>query len=342
MSLHKPSWFKRNKIMVCTAPTCGLTKGGRMLPLVDPATGARIQEKDPETDEMVDAVNDKLLTDMTALRNSKTTDTLRFIDKDDVSMRTAVPVFYDRRFDEAFEAAMTSKRFAGFTSATLAELIDDKLITIHGGHGSPSADQRVGDVPYIKVSDLRAGLVNINPTNRVPHQIAEKHWRGKKSGLRAFDLLSPERTSKNIGDFCVLMPGQERVLLTKEIIVMRPGPEAHFDAFFLLWAMTLKIVREQWKRVIFMQTNREDVGDRYLDISIPIAKKAATATEAAAAFRAYYTTLARARTQLAEYLSESSEHHFFVSGAEAPPPDEVAAAEAEGEAALEVEEEDDE
>lgn len=145
----------------------------------------------------------------------------------------------------------------------------------------------------------------------------------------AFDILSPERTSKNIGDFCVLMPGQERVVLTKEIIVLRPGPNATFGTFFLLWALTLKIVREQWKRVVFMQTNREDVGRRWLEIEIPVAKtmKIAKATEKP--FRDYYTAIAAARTALGAHLQKSNEHHFFVSGAETPDPEAQAAAAAE-------------
>jgi hypothetical protein len=61
------------------------------------------------------------------------------------------------------------------------------------------------------------------------------------------------------------------VVLTEEILVLRPGPKADFDAFYLLWALTLKIAREQWKRLIFMQTNREDVGQRYQELLIPIA-----------------------------------------------------------------------
>lgn len=39
---------------------------------------------------------------------------------------------------------------------------------VETGTGRPSKDQRTGSVPYIKVSDLRAGLVNINATNMVP------------------------------------------------------------------------------------------------------------------------------------------------------------------------------
>jgi hypothetical protein len=320
MTLHKPWWFSEDSVMVSTAPTCGLAKGGRLLPLVDRKTGKRVQVKDPETGELVDAVNDRLLDDMEALVDGRTTDTLRFIPRDSISIRKAVPIYYDRRFDEAFHEAMETERFDGFTSATIGELLEDGVIEIQNGHGSPSADQRVGDVPYIKVSDLRAGLVNINPTNRVPYQVAQKLWKGGKPDLRAFDLLCPERTSKNIGDFCVLMPGQEQVLLTKEIIVMRPGKKANFDAFYLLWAMTLKVVRDQWRRVVFMQTNREDVGKRYLEISVPIPQSRESGEAVSEEFRNYFSTVAKARESLAGYLSDMGDHHFFISGTE--PPDE--------------------
>jgi hypothetical protein len=126
----------------------------------------------------------------------------------------------------------------------------------------------------------------ITPTEQVEQRLqvtSPRMWLAlvvfwKLSGINAFDLVSPERTSKNIGDFCVVMPGQEQVVMTKEVIVLRPGPKANFDAFYLLWAMTLKIVRDQWKRVIFMQTNREDVGKRYLEIRVPIPPSAERAT----------------------------------------------------------------
>lgn len=315
-AINKPSWFSEDTITVSTAPTCGLTKGGRLLPLIDPESGLPVITKDPETGEPVTAINDVLLQDALALRRGERTDTMRDIPVSEVHPRTCVPVYYDRRYHERFVAEMKTERFRNFSSATLAELVDSGIITIRGGHGSPSSGERIGNVPYIKVSDLRAGFVNINPTNRVPRSIAERFWRGKTSGLQAFDLLCPERTSKNIGDFCVLMPGQEQLLLTKEIVILRPGPNADFDPFYLLWAMTLKIVREQWKRIIFMQTNREDVGDRYLEIEIPIANNPELAAEVSHPFRNYYQTVARARTSLAQYLAESGEHHFFVSDAE--------------------------
>lgn len=319
--IHKPSWFRDDEIMVSTASTCGLTKGGRLLPLVNRETGQRVQVRDPDTGELIDAIDDQLRDDMEALRMGRATPTLRYVRVEEVSMRSAVPVFYDRRYDDAFDDAMNSQKFKGFASMTIGEMVDGKLLTIRNGHGSPTQSVRVGTVPYIKVSDLRAGLVNINPTNRVPLAIAEKFWRGKSSGLNAWDLICPERTSKNIGDFCMLMPGQEQVVATKEVIVLRPGKKAKFDPFYLMWALTLNIVRDQWRRVIFMQTNREDVGDRYLDIRIPVPREAKRSVEVSRPFYNYYRNLAKARDELRTYFAAEHSHHFFIGTAEEGPGD---------------------
>lgn len=315
MAIQKPSWFSEESVMVSTAPTCGLTKGGRLLPKIDKKTGHRIQVVDSDTGEKIDAVDDALLDDMIALRGREATDTLRFVPSAEVSMSCAVPIYYDQRFSNGFHAALSTPRFAGYSSATLGDLLQRNIITISGGHGSPSHDQRVGEVPYIKVSDLRAGFVNINPTNRIPLSVAKRFWKGDSSGLQAYDLVCPERTSKNIGDFCVLMPGQEQVVMTKEIIVMRPGPYAEFDVFYLLWAMTLNIVRNQWKRIIFMQTNREDVGKRFYEVIIPLPPNREEAHKVSSAFRNYYQTISKARIELSHYLSDVGDHHFFVAGA---------------------------
>lgn len=314
MAIRQPSWFSEETIMVSTAPTCGLSKGGRLLHKIDQSSGKRIQVEDPETNELVDVVDDELLADMQSLQAGRETETLRFVLTGSVSLRLAVPIYYDHRYQKRFREAILTDRFKGFQSSTISELVKTGSLEVRGGHGSPSQHERVGEVPYIKVSDLRAGLININPTNRVPLAVAKQYWKGESSGLRPYDLACPERTSKNIGDFCVLMPGQEQVVMTREIIILRAGPSAPFDQFYLLWAMTLNIVRDQWKRVIFMQTNREDVGSRFLEVEIPIPPSRSEADRVSAPFREYYLSIAGARTSLAEYLNKSSKHHFFVSG----------------------------
>ena len=220
-----------------------------------------------------------------------------------------VPQFHDksseRAIDELFEGINS------FRLVTLESLRKGGKILIRNGHGSPSSDQRIGDIPYIKVSDIRAGQININPTNRIPKELAMKFWKGPDSKLQAYDLISPEHASKNIGEFAILMPGQENIVLTKEVIIIRSNVPNEFDQFYLMWALSLKVVREQWKRIILMQTNREDVGTRYLEIKIPIPSTKKVADDISKSFREYYKEIAAARKKLYDQLNSSGYEHIF-------------------------------
>ena len=102
------------------------------------------------------------------------------------------------------------------------------------------------------MSDTRSLRVNVSPTNLITRAVAEKHWRRKPtSGLRAWDLVTPDRAGSNTGEFAVLLPGAEQVVLTKEVFVLRVkgGADAGYDPFYLLWCLCLTAVRRQWQRV---------------------------------------------------------------------------------------------
>lgn len=306
--IHRPAWFREGYVFVSYAPTVGINKDGEELYVVDPATGTR-----------TGTIDDRVLDDVRALLSGAgTTATSRWVDRDALNPGLlAVPVYFDDRSLTDFDKFLMDSEIDGFESVTLGELIDDGRVVARAGHGSPSADMRTGSVPYIKVSDLRAGQININPTNRVSEVVAQRFWRGSQSGLSAYDIITPIRTSKNIGDFAVLMPGQERLVLTKEMLVLHAADSAIFDNFYLLWAMSLRVVRRQWDRIVFMQTNREDVGARYRQIRIPVAPTKEKADEVSKPFRDYYLGVQELREKFLAHLSESDRYHIFLSSAEA-------------------------
>ncbi|MCA0294534.1 MAG: hypothetical protein LCH96_04295 [Actinobacteria bacterium] len=292
-------------VFVSYAPTVGINKDGEQLFIVDEITGQR-----------TDVIDDKLLDDVRSLKTGAPTETARWVEADRFTDRLmAVPAYFDARPLAHFDELMQRREMNGFGSMTIGELVDEGWVKALPGHGSPSADLRRGDIPYIKVSDIRAGQININPTNRVSQVVAERFWRGEDSGLHAWDLITPIRTSKNIGEFAVLMPGQERMVLTKEVLILRATENAPFDTFYLLWAMTLKAVRRQWERVVFMQTNREDVGARYREIIIPTPPDESVATSWSAPFREFYRGMDRLRENLVSYLESDDKHHIFISTA---------------------------
>ena len=306
--ISQPKWFKDGKVLIINAPTCGINKDGNTQFQVDEKTGKR-----SETD-IDDKLKDEIIEDGLQFNIDPSTgeyiydmDSLVVLDS-----KVLVPQYHDKEIRQEIENVFSDN--TNFELISLGELIEQKKIKCFKGHGSPSSDQRVGDIPYIKVSDIRAGQININPTNKIPLELAKKFWKGDESGLKAYDLISPERASKNIGEFSVLMPNQERIVLTKEVIVLRSlVQEMEFDQFYLMWAMSLELVRKQWNRVILMQTNREDVGERYKEILIPIAKKKEIANSVSWYFRKYYLEQAELRRAFQSNLDiDEFKHSFYL------------------------------
>lgn len=301
---------KAANVTFINSRTCGIYKNGGPRFKTDLLTGMRTNEIDDELNSLVDQyLSGKASPAIQQVPLSLTTD-----------RGILVPTYYDPRYNLELERLLAELHWQGIT---LGELLDQGAVSVRNGHGSPGNDQRTGAVPYIKVSDIRALRINVNPTNLVSESIARKYWRGDESGLEPFDLITPNRASSNIGEFAILLPGEERVVLTREVFVLRVNiaSKAVWDPFVLFWALCLRAVRDQWRRIALMQTNREDCGDRYREIVLPLPPSRKAAMNASSAFRSYFTTLAQARTQFIEEVTTES-HRYIASVVGAPLPSE--------------------
>jgi type I restriction enzyme M protein len=278
------------KVTFLNPRTCGIYKSGKPRYKTDPATGKRTTEID---NELIDAVDAYLAGKSSPGENKLSA-------KDIFQRKVLVPTYYDERYDKAIKTLVEKLDCDG---VTIGELLDDGVLTVRGGHGSPGNDQRQGHIPYVKVSDIRGLRINVNPTNLVSDVVARRLWRTDSSGLEPWDLLTPNRASSNIGEFAILLPGEEEVVLTKEVFVFRVPEHDVWNPFYLLWALSLRAVRDQWRRIALMQTNREDCGDRYREIILPNPPSREWADEAAGAFTAYFKALAAARESFIEGVS---------------------------------------
>ncbi len=272
-----------DKVTILNPQTCGIYKNGSDRFVVD-MTGKRTDIIDNEllrlSNEYAAGQKDNLFT----------VSLLEIYDSD-----ILVPRYYDRSLQMPFE---TLKAKCGFQEVTIGELCDSGIISISGGHGSPSNDLRNGKIPYVKVSDIRNMRINVNPTNLIPLELAQRFWKTMdgKSNLKAWDLISPSRASSNIGEFAILLPGEEQIVLTKEVFVIRVlENNIGYSPFYLLWALSLVETRKQWQRVTLMQTNREDVGDRYREILIPKPISKAWADGVSSPFKNYFKGIADAK-----------------------------------------------
>ncbi len=126
-----------------------------------------------------------------------------FSQKEAVERGVLVASFWWRK--PYLEALNDFAKANGCDLVPLREAIDCADIEILEGHGSPSSHYKgKGEVPYVKVVDIKNWRVNENSKYFMPRQIAERYTA--KRPLKPYDLLTPTRASKNIGLFGVVMP----------------------------------------------------------------------------------------------------------------------------------------
>lgn len=271
--------------------TCGIYKNGKSRFKIDPKTGERTTEVDNELLEHIDAY----------LAGAYPSGG-RQVSLDEIfDKRVLVPTYFDDRHNRGIDQFLEVNNVDGIT---IGELIESGVIAERRGHGSPPNDQRSGHIPYVKVSDIRGLRINVNPTNLVSEPVATRYWKGTISGLEAWDLITPNRASSNIGEFAILLPGEEEIVITKEVFVFRSTNERIYDAFYLLWAFSLRSVRDQWRRIALMQTNREDCGNRYKEIVLPKPPDESWAKQQSEPFRVYFNSIAEARAAFTESLED--------------------------------------
>lgn len=178
---------------------------------------------------------------------------------------------------------------------SVSQLIQCGDIEILEGHGSPSSHFKgKGEVPYIKVVDIKNWRVNENSSYFMPQEVAEKYT--KKRPLLPYDLVTPTRASKNIGFFGVVMPWQTEVILTREIHIWRVREKGEFVSRWLFLALaSLKVVHDQFKYLVLMQMNREDLGTRYKELLLPIPRTVEQREEWATPVKSYFQAQTSAR-----------------------------------------------
>lgn len=310
MSARKRNATKTHVVAMLSPATCGIYKKGTTRFRVDIATGKRTDTIDNELGDHVDAY-----------LAGERPDGFALVPLTEIeSKRILVPRYFDDRWVREFRLMIAREKLH---YVSLGDLADTRILTMRGGHGSPSNDKRTGNIPYIKVSDVRSLRVNVNPTNLVTRAVAETVWGGPYSKLEPWDILTPNRASSNIGEFALLLPGEEERVLTKEFFIFRVvgGAADGWDWGYLLWALCLKSVRRQWQRVTLMQTNREDVGDRWREILLPAPKSAKWAHDVSAPFRDYFSAIATVRTSFVGRVEAAS--FDFIASVTAALPDEA-------------------
>ena len=251
----------------------------------------RLDAKGNRTDEIEDEMSEAA-----RLLRSKVKDEtkLHFTFEQKAAQRAGVLTasYYWRK--PYMDALRTFARENGCSIVSVGELIENRDIGWSMGHGSPHTQFKgKGTVPYVKVSDIKNWRINENPKYFIPSEEAERLRGGNR--LREFDVVMPTRACKNIGLSAAVMPWQTDVVLTKEIAVLRCAKGSRISPWLLVVVLSLRVVNDQFRFLVQMQTNREDLGRRLLELQIPLPMDASARRRWEKPAEEYFRAQVRAR-----------------------------------------------
>ncbi|PAF50325.1 hypothetical protein BKH44_08455 [Helicobacter sp. 13S00477-4] len=129
-----------------------------------------------------------------------------------------------------------------------------------------------GDIPYIRVKDIVNWQPYIDITSLIPNEEYERLYNVKKS-LKPKDILYVSRGSYRIGSVAMVSPYDGKMLLTREIIIIRMKDEQNnygITPEYLLYALSHRFVWEQTKNKVFYEPCLPNIDDRWQEILIPI------------------------------------------------------------------------
>ena len=231
----------------------------------------------------------------------------RFLQSEAASSGVIVASYHWRK---PYEGAL--ERFATENDCTLVsveELVNSGELQLESGHGSPRSHFKGrGSIPYIKVSDIKNWRIIENSKYFIPVDEA-KRLRGSRT-LRPFDLVTPTRASKNIGLLGVIMPWQVNAVLTKEIAIIRVTDQNRLSPWLLLVTMSLRVVNDQFRYLVQMQTNREDFGQRIRELRVPIPNRRGVREKLESHVRGYLEATAAAHSEYDRLLESFDANHF--------------------------------
>ena len=237
--------------------------------------------------------------------------------------RILIPKYYDPELDEAATVA-------GIDYA-LPRLSDLLLPGDEGSRlGSWIRREHYGSglIPFVRTSDLNGWRVRPDYKKGVSKEVYDAV--SKKQDLKASDILMVAHGTYLIGTVAIITENDLPMVLQDHVFRLRMAPsppefeEAPLDSWLLLAALSTRFVRSQVRARQFSADIIDKVGERHLEIRVPIPRDPAVRKETSEAVKAIVDGQTAARKSVRDILSSDlrmtreraeARHGFAVSRA---------------------------
>ena len=151
---------------------------------------------------------------------------------------------------------------------TIKELVDKKLISIKRGNEVGSKYYGMGDVPFVRTSDIVNWEIKIDPVKSIPEEVYKRYR--KRQDIRENDILLVTDGTFLIGRTAIVTPLDKKIVIQSHIRRIRCLKPEKLHPYLMLYLLNTKIVQKQIEEKTFVQATISTLGERLYEILLPI------------------------------------------------------------------------
>lgn len=175
-----------------------------------------------------------------------------------------VPSYYNPETKSALKRISDN---SDYKLVTVSELLDNQLISIKRGNEVGSQFYGLGDIPFVRTSDIVNWEVKHDPIKSLPEEIYNKY--NKSQDIRENDILIVSDGTFLIGRCAMITSADRKIVIQSHIKRIRCLQFEKLHPYVLLYMLSTDIVQKQISEKTFVQATISTLGDRLLELVLP-------------------------------------------------------------------------
>lgn len=176
------------------------------------------------------------------------------------------PRYYNPAFIQELEPLRATHDFY-----RIGDLVKQGALTVSTGDEVGKLAYGGRSVPFVRTSDLSNWEIKADPKHLVSLDVYNQYR--KKQDVREGDILMVRDGTYLIGTCAFVSKYDTQIVYQSHIYKIRVGPTAPFDNYLLLAMLSSAPVIAQIKSMSFTQDIIDTLGDRLLDLVLPVPKR---------------------------------------------------------------------
>jgi type I restriction enzyme M protein len=158
-----------------------------------------------------------------------------------------IPNFYD---PETFQRLKELEKTGRYEIKSLKEMVDERLISIKRGNEVGSRYYGMGEIPFVRTSDIVNWEIKIDPIKSIPEEVYESYR--KRQDIRENDILIVTDGTFLIGRTAIVTAIDKKLVIQSHIRRIRCLKMNKLHPYLLLYLLNTDIVHKQIEEKTFV------------------------------------------------------------------------------------------